>query len=66
MDGTHELRQLAHLLRVGAETAKEIATFRGADATEICALATQAETIADDLDKIAGRPRRESAHRRVS
>ncbi len=65
MNGAHELRQLAHLLRVGAETAKEIATLRAADTTEICALATQAENMADDLDRIAGRPQ-DSSHRRVS
>ena len=55
MYGTQELRQLAHLLRVGAETARDIATIRTVDATEICSLALQADGMAEKLDRIAER-----------
>lgn len=54
MDGSNELRQLATLLRMGATTARDIATIRGSqDAQKISALADQAEAMADSLDGIA-------------
>ena len=52
MDGTVELLQLAHLLRVGANTARDLAALRKANVKEICSIAAQAETLADDLEKI--------------
>lgn len=56
MDGTAELLQLAHLLRVGAETARDIAEVRLLDATEIHSLADRAEVMAGDIERIAGTP----------
>lgn len=53
MDGTAELLQLAHLLRVGANTARDIATVRQVNAAEIYCLAKQAETMAEDVERIA-------------
>ena len=54
MDGTAELAQLAHLLRLGADTARQIAGFRKADSERINALAREAERMALDLDEIVG------------
>ncbi len=56
MDGTAELRQLAHLLRIGAEAARDIAALRPADAARIEAIAGRAEAMAADLDTIAATP----------
>ena len=56
MDGTAELLQLAQLLRVGANTARDIATIRKVNATEIYFLADQAEVIADDIERITRTP----------
>ena len=56
MDGTAELRQLAHLLRVGANTAREIASVRKVSATEIYSLADQADVMAEDFERIAATP----------
>ena len=56
MDGELELRQLAHLLRVGATTAREIADLRKLDVGEIHDLASQAEDMAARLDRLADKP----------
>ena len=56
MDGSTELLQLAHLLRAGAETARDIAKIRPHDATAIEQLANQVEGIATKLEAIAMRP----------
>ena len=56
MDGELELRQLAHLLRVGASTAREIADLRKLDVGEIDDLASQAEDMAARLDRLADKP----------
>ncbi len=56
MDGNAELLQLAHLLRVGASTAREIAIIRKVDAAEIHSLADQADAMAEDLARIVGTP----------
>ena len=61
MDGAQELRQLAHLFRVTADTLRQIATIRQADANDICVWAAQVSSVADGLDKIASRPRRSNA-----
>lgn len=52
MDGSAELRQLAHLLRVGAEVAGDIAGLRPRDADDILRLAEEARAMADQLDAI--------------
>ena len=56
MDGSAELLQLAHLLRVGATTARAIATIRKVNATDIHALADQAEVMAEDVERIVRTP----------
>ena len=56
MDGELELRQLAHLLRVGASTVREIADLRKLDVGEIDDLASQAEDMAARLDRLADKP----------
>ena len=61
MDGDAEIRQLAHLLRVIATTARDIAELRDADICELCGLATQAEGWAAHLDSIADRSTRTDA-----
>ena len=61
MDGTAELLQLAHLLRVGASTARDIATIRKVNVTEIKSLADQAEVMAEDIERIARTPLPEAA-----
>lgn len=53
LDDGLELRQLAHLLRVGASTAREIADLRKLDVGEIHDLASQAEHMAARLDQFA-------------
>lgn len=63
MDGTAELLQLAHLLRVGAITARDIAAVRKVNATEIYSLADQAEVMAEDIERIARTPLSEAAPR---
>jgi hypothetical protein len=63
VDGTAELRQLAHLLRVGANTAREIASVRKVSATEIYSLADQADVMAEDLERIAATPASDAAPR---
>ena len=63
MDGTAELLQLAHLLRVGATTAREIAILRKVNAKEIHSLAVQAEMLAEDLERISRTPLPEAAPR---
>lgn len=55
MNSSAELRQLAHLLRVGAGAAREIAFSRADDAQEIFQLADQAVAMAERLDHIAAR-----------
>lgn len=55
MDGSAELVQLAELLRLGAQTGRQIAVFRPRDAAEIEHLAAQVEKMADAIDEIAGR-----------
>ncbi len=57
MDGAAELRQLAHLLRVGADAAREIATLRPNDAGAIDRLVGQALTMAEKLEVIVAGPR---------
>lgn len=56
MDGTAELNQLAHLLRVGASTAREIAKVRNVNEIEINLLADRADAMAEDLERIAATP----------
>ena len=53
MDGSAELLQLAHLLRVGADAARDIARIRPHNATAIEHLADQAEGMATKLEAIA-------------
>ena len=53
MDGSAELRQLAHLLRVGANAARDIASIRMRDVREIHSLAIRAEDMAEEIDAIA-------------
>lgn len=53
MDGSSELRQLAHLLRTGAEATREIAGFRPRDAVDLMRLVEEAKSIADRLEAIA-------------
>lgn len=52
MDGSAELLQLAHLLRVGAGAARDIAMLRPNDIVKIEALAGEAERMAQDLEAI--------------
>ena len=56
MDGAAELRQLAHLLRIGAETAREIASIRPMDAEAIDHLADQVIAMADAVEAIVSGP----------
>ena len=56
MDGAAELRQLAHLLRIGAETAREIASIRPKDAEAIDHLADQAIAMAEAVEAIVSGP----------
>ena len=56
MDGTAELLQLAHLLRVGANTARDIAIVRKVNAREISSLADQADVMADEMERITRIP----------
>ena len=57
MDGAAELRQLAHLLRIGADAVREIATLRPNDTEAIDRLAGQAVTMAGELEAIVAGPR---------
>ena len=52
MDGSAELAQLAHLLRVSAETAKNIAWMRPTDADRILPVARRIDDIANAVDNI--------------
>ena len=56
MNGTAELLQLAHLLRVGAEAAREIAMVRPRDADAIEHLADEAMAMADAVEAIVATP----------
>ena len=56
MDVGPELHHLAHLLRVSASTARDLADLRQSDLNEIYQLAKTAESIADQLDRIADKP----------
>ena len=56
MDGSAELLQLAHLLRVGCDAARDIAKLRPADTTALEHLAEQAEEIAAKLEVVAMKP----------
>lgn len=53
MDGTVELRQLANLFRIGAETATNIGTLRPSDAEAIKTIADEAVALAARLDALA-------------
>ena len=53
VNNSAELLQLAHLLRVGADTALEIADIRQKDAGTIERLANQAIAMAGELEAIA-------------
>ena len=63
MDGTVELRQLAHLLRTSASTIRDIASLRNESVPDILAIAEEVNSIADDLDSIAGIARRGATSR---
>lgn len=65
MNGTAELLQLAHLLRLGANTARDIATIRERNATEIYSLADEAELMASKIERIAQTTVRDNAARIV-
>ncbi len=65
VDGTVELRQLAHLLRTSASTIRDIASLRNERIPEILMVAEKIEFIADDLDSIAGITRHNAASRNV-
>ena len=53
MDCTNELLQLAHLMRVGAETSRLIASLRASDMDAIERLADRADEMARELEEIA-------------
>ena len=54
MDGSNELRQLAHLLRVIAHTARAILSISKFDACDVDTLVYDTENIADSFDAVAG------------
>ena len=53
MDGSVELRQIAHLFRLVADTARDIALIRQRDASALERLADEAVSMATKLDAIA-------------
>ena len=53
MDGSTELLQFAHLLRVGADAARDVVLVRQVDVDALDRLANQAVAIATELEAIA-------------
>ncbi len=60
MNGSAELRQLAHLLRIGADVTRDIALIRQMDVSTLERLANDALDIADELDALAASSRKPS------
>lgn len=66
MDGSNELRLLAHLLCVSATTARDVATLRNNDVEEIFSLSKQLEALASCLERIANKPSRNDLEERAA